>query len=132
MTISRQTHANTFFSTGLSRKLKKLAKSKECLLVRRWLPSIRNHVYWSATTSTSAPEKVAKWKSLVNHIQNVHTHDDPLFPTCAHPNRVSVDPSKWFQPGECQPIRASHTCARGPQAESLGFRKVPTNKMYDY
>ncbi|CAI5657962.1 unnamed protein product [Oreochromis niloticus] len=83
---------------GLSRKLKKLAKSKECLLVRRWLPSIRNHVYWSATTSTSAPEKVAKWKSLVNHIQNVHTHDDPLFPTCAHPNRVSVDPSKWFQP----------------------------------
>ncbi|CAI5657963.1 unnamed protein product [Oreochromis niloticus] len=84
--------------SGLSRKLKKLAKSKECLLVRRWLPSIRNHVYWSATTSTSAPEKVAKWKSLVNHIQNVHTHDDPLFPTCAHPNRVSVDPSKWFQP----------------------------------
>ncbi|XP_039870002.1 uncharacterized protein LOC120722893 isoform X1 [Simochromis diagramma] len=83
---------------GLSRKLKKLAKSKECLLVRRWLPSIRNHVYWSATTSTSAPEKVAKWKSLVNHIQNVHTHDDPLFPTCAHPNRVSMDPSKWFQP----------------------------------
>lgn len=103
-----------FFSAGLSRKLKKLAKSKECLLVRRWLPSIRNHVYWSATTSTSAPEKVAKWKSLVSHIQNVHMHDDPLFPTCAHPNRVSMDPSKWFQPGECQPIRASHTCACGP------------------
>ncbi|XP_030610715.1 uncharacterized protein LOC115798132 isoform X2 [Archocentrus centrarchus] len=84
---------------GLSRKLKKLAKNKACLLVRRWLPSIRNHVYWTATSSTSAPEKVAKWKSFVNHIQNIHTHDDPLFPTCAHPNRVSMDPSKWFQPG---------------------------------
>uniref|UniRef100_A0A3Q0SA27 THAP-type domain-containing protein n=1 Tax=Amphilophus citrinellus TaxID=61819 RepID=A0A3Q0SA27_AMPCI len=85
---------------GLSRKLKKLAKNKACLLVRRWLPSIRNHVYWTATSSTSAPEKVAKWKSFVNHIQNIHTHDDPLFPTCAHPNRVSMDPSKWFQPGQ--------------------------------
>ncbi|KAK7916425.1 hypothetical protein WMY93_012186 [Mugilogobius chulae] len=40
-----------------------------------------------------------KWTSLINHIQNVHTHDDREFPKCAHPDRVSKDPSKWFQPG---------------------------------
>lgn len=50
-------------------------------------------------SSKEGPEKVAKWKSLFNHIQNVHTHDDPLFPQCAHPDRVSTDPSKWLQQG---------------------------------
>ncbi|XP_008298193.1 uncharacterized protein LOC103370809 isoform X2 [Stegastes partitus] len=83
----------------LSKQLENLAKNKECLVVRKWLPSIKNHMYWTATASKSGAEKVAKWKSLVNHLQNVHTHDDPLFPKCAHPDRVSRDPNKWFQPG---------------------------------
>ncbi|XP_022066518.2 uncharacterized protein LOC110962796 isoform X2 [Acanthochromis polyacanthus] len=83
----------------LSQQLENLAKNKECLVVRKWLPSIKNHIYWTATASKSGPEKVAKWKSLVNHLQNVHKHEDPLFPRCTHPDRVSRDPNKWFQPG---------------------------------
>lgn len=84
---------------GLSKKLSGLAKNKDCQVVAKWLPSIKNHIYWTATSSETGPEKVAKWKSLANHIQNVHTHEDPLFPKCAHPDQITRDPSKWFKPG---------------------------------
>ncbi|XP_068077615.2 uncharacterized protein isoform X2 [Danio rerio] len=69
------------FEKGLFKKLNKLGKNKECELVKKWQRSIRNHVYWCATSSTSGPEKVAKWTSLINHLQNVHTHDNALFPS---------------------------------------------------
>ncbi|KAK7904170.1 hypothetical protein WMY93_016777 [Mugilogobius chulae] len=84
---------------GLSKKLDKLSKDKECQLIKKWSAAIKNHMYWAASSSKTGPEKVAKWTSLINHIQNVHTHDDPEFPKCAHPEKVSRDPSKWFQPG---------------------------------
>ncbi|XDV52485.1 hypothetical protein PO909_021212 [Leuciscus waleckii] len=84
---------------GLSKKLEKLSRNKDCRVLRKWLLSIKNHIYWSIMSSKEGPEKVAKWKSLVSHIQNVHINDDPLFPRCAHPDRVSRDPSKWLKPG---------------------------------
>ncbi|XP_056591442.1 uncharacterized protein LOC130410660 [Triplophysa dalaica] len=87
------------FEKGLSKKLDKLAKKKHCEVLKKWLHSIRNHVYWCATSSTSGQEKVAKWTSLVNHLQNVHVHDNSIFPRCAHPVRISRDPKKLFQPG---------------------------------
>lgn len=85
--------------TGLSKRLDNLAKDKECQVLKKWLAAIKNHMYWSASSSTSGPEKVAKWTSLLNHIQDVHTHDDPLYPKCAHPDKVPRDPNKWFHPG---------------------------------
>ncbi|XP_016362898.1 uncharacterized protein LOC107704481 [Sinocyclocheilus anshuiensis] len=84
------------FDEGLS---KKLTKNKECGLMRKGQRSIRNHVYWCAECATSGPEKVAKWTSLVNHLQNVRTHDNPIFPKCEHPLTESKDPNKWFQRG---------------------------------
>ncbi|XP_042340550.1 uncharacterized protein LOC121941750 isoform X2 [Plectropomus leopardus] len=87
------------FEKGLSKKLDKLAQNKDCEVLKKWLHSIKNHLYWTATSSTSGPEKVAKWTSLVNHIQNIHVHEDPIFPKCEHTDRVSRDPKKWFQPG---------------------------------
>ncbi|XP_043110508.1 uncharacterized protein LOC122356107 isoform X2 [Puntigrus tetrazona] len=89
------------FDKGLSKKLQKLTKNKECGLLRKWQRSIRNHAYWCASSSTSGPEKVAKWTSLVNHLQNVHTHDNPIFHKCEHPVKESKDPNKWFQRGTC-------------------------------
>ncbi|XP_059372400.1 uncharacterized protein LOC132109940 isoform X2 [Carassius carassius] len=84
---------------GLSKKLNKLSQKKGYQILKKWLRSIKNHVYWSAKSSTSGPEKVAKWTSLLNHIQNKHIHENPEFPKCAHPEKVSRDPKKWFQPG---------------------------------
>ncbi|KAI7813506.1 hypothetical protein IRJ41_018585 [Triplophysa rosa] len=86
------------FEKGLSKKLNTLSKNKDCELLKKWLHSIRNHVYWCATSSTSGPEKVAKWTSILNHIQNVHIHDNSIFPRCEHPVRVSKAPKKWFKP----------------------------------
>ncbi|XP_012712054.2 uncharacterized protein LOC105920934 [Fundulus heteroclitus] len=84
---------------GLTKKLTKIGKEKDCELVQKWVRSIRNHIYWTATSSTSGPEKLAKWQSLVNHIQDVHTHDHPLFPQCLHPEPASEKKKKWLQPG---------------------------------
>ncbi|KAG1953552.1 hypothetical protein F2P79_010041 [Pimephales promelas] len=96
------------FEKGLSKKLDKLAKNKECGLLKKWRRSIRNHVYWCANSSTSGPEKVAKWTSLINHLQNVHTHDNPIFPKCAHPLTASNDQKKWFQQGSLAVHKIEH------------------------
>ncbi|XP_043119678.1 uncharacterized protein LOC122362317 [Puntigrus tetrazona] len=87
------------FEKGLFKKLDKLSQKKGFEILKKWLRSIKNHVYWCATSSTSGPEKVAKWTSLLNHIQNIHIHKNPEFPKCAHPDQVSRDPKRWFQPG---------------------------------
>ncbi|XP_074520137.1 uncharacterized protein LOC141785613 isoform X2 [Halichoeres trimaculatus] len=87
------------FEKGLSRKLKALAKKRRFKAVRKWLPSIKKHIYYTARSSQSGPEKVAKWKSLLNCFQNIHKHDEPCFPRCAHSDEFSTDSSKWLQPG---------------------------------
>ncbi|KAG5261116.1 hypothetical protein AALO_G00300210 [Alosa alosa] len=81
---------------GLSKKLEQIGKDKDCGLVKKWHKSIANHLYWCATSSISGTEKVAKWKSVLNHMQGVHNHSDPAFPKCVHPPK---DRSKWLQPG---------------------------------
>ncbi|XP_034084827.1 uncharacterized protein LOC117554483 isoform X2 [Gymnodraco acuticeps] len=85
------------FEKGLSKKLLKLTQNKDCdTKLKRWLRSIKNHVYWSATSTASGPEKVARWTSLINHLQNVHVHDDPLFPKCTHPVGAASDANKPY------------------------------------
>nr|XP_057926407.1 uncharacterized protein LOC131127981 [Doryrhamphus excisus] len=76
---------------ALSKKLQALAKGKNCAVLQRLLLAIRHHIYWTAMSSTSGPEKAEKWKSIVNHIQDIHSHDDPLYPKCLHAK-------KQFQP----------------------------------
>ncbi|XP_053733138.1 uncharacterized protein LOC128765918 isoform X1 [Synchiropus splendidus] len=135
---------------GLSKKLEKLAKSKECQVVRKWLPAIKNHMFWTAVTSETGPEKVAKWKSLLNHIQNIHTHDDPLFPKCAHPERATTDPNKWFKPGSkstCQVkklllnkkvledverLSSKHQTSALESFHQLRLRFAPKNAVFSY
>lgn len=84
---------------GLSKKLVKIAQSKDCEKLKKWLRSIKNHVYWTAASSTSGPERVAKWTSILNHVQDIHTHEEPVFPKCLHPTRTSRDKSKWLTAG---------------------------------
>lgn len=82
------------FFTGLWKKL--LGLSKTFPLVGRWMKSIRSHLYWCALSSDGNAEvMVAKWKSMVNHIANVHEHDDVEFPTCAH-GKIHKE---WFNQG---------------------------------
>lgn len=84
---------------GLSKKLAKISKQKECKVLQKWLRVIKNHMYWTAATSTTGPERVAKWMSILNHVQDIHTHQDPVFPKCLHPHRKTRDRSKWLKAG---------------------------------
>ncbi|XP_067284722.1 uncharacterized protein [Pseudorasbora parva] len=87
------------FEKALTKKLRKLSQSKDSELLKKWLKSIKNHLYWSATSSVSGPEKVAKWTSLLNHMQNIHVHDNPRFPKCEHQDKTSRNSKKWFGKG---------------------------------
>ena len=50
-----------------------------------FLQSIVNHIYWVANTSTSADEKEEKWRSILNHIANIHIHEDnKIYTKCTH------------------------------------------------
>ncbi|XP_052409539.1 uncharacterized protein LOC127955926 isoform X2 [Carassius gibelio] len=84
---------------GVSKKLLRIARSKDCEQLQRWLHSIKNHIYWTAASSSSGQERVAKWTSILNHVQDMHTHEDPVFPQCLHPQRTSRDKSKWLRAG---------------------------------
>jgi len=83
---------------GLSKKLESLGKERQCEAVREWAKSIVNHLYWSVASSSTGEEAVAKWVSVANHVQNVHQHDDWLFPACAHGDLDSDHRTKWLEP----------------------------------
>ncbi|XP_057201463.1 uncharacterized protein LOC130561273 isoform X2 [Triplophysa rosa] len=84
---------------GISKQLDKIAKLKGCEKLRKWLPSIKNHIYWTAASSTTGPERVAKLTSILNHVQDKHTHEDPNFPACLHAQGKSRNKSKWLAAG---------------------------------
>ena len=43
------------------------------------MKAIRSHLYWSATSTKQGFEELilAKWKSFVNHVKNVHENHVP-------------------------------------------------------
>ncbi|XP_039550333.1 uncharacterized protein LOC120495031 isoform X2 [Pimephales promelas] len=76
---------------GLSKKLEAISKQKDCEPLKKWMKSINNHTFWTAASSTSEPERIAKWNSILNHVQDIHTHEDPLYPECEHAIRKTTD-----------------------------------------
>ena len=61
-------------------------------------------MYWCAVTSPGEDEgaaklKVAKWKSVANHIMDVHDGHGSEFSTCAHGTLTGEDRKKeWIKP----------------------------------
>ena len=89
------------FTIGIAKKLDKLASQKDCGDIALWKQSIINHLYWSAASTTDGDGKVvvAKWTSVINHIQNQHSHDNELYPECQHPPLDDEGRrKKWLQP----------------------------------
>ncbi len=84
---------------GVSKKLLKISQSKDREKLQKWLRSIKKHIYWTAASSSSGQERVAKWTSILNHVQDIHTHEDPVFSRCLHPRRTTRDKSKWLRAG---------------------------------
>lgn len=78
------------------------AASKECDQLQLWRPAIVNHLYWTAASTPDGNPAVmeAKWRSLVNHIQDIHDHDTPAFSSCAHgPLDGDQRNKEWLDPG---------------------------------
>ncbi|XP_048037922.1 uncharacterized protein LOC125263095 [Megalobrama amblycephala] len=100
----RERSVNQFYDVGhiekgISKKLEVICKLQECEKLRKWLCSIKNHIHWTAASSSNGPERVAKWTSILNHVQDKHTHEDNNFPACLHPPRQSRDKNKWLVAG---------------------------------
>ena len=89
----------TFFASGVTKKLEVAAKLKNCNGIREWIKSIINHLYWCAATSSSDKElTLEKWKSVVNHIQNVHEGHSESFPKCHHAALEPNQQKEWLKP----------------------------------
>ncbi|XP_077427584.1 uncharacterized protein LOC144055469 isoform X3 [Vanacampus margaritifer] len=82
---------------GIAKKLDAISKTKGCEKLKLWIKSISNHVYFTAASCTSGPERIARWKAILNHVQDIHTHEEPLYPICEHEIRKTTDKNKWLQ-----------------------------------
>jgi hypothetical protein len=79
-----------------------LAKQKECEIIAKWKPAIISHLYWCALSSGGSDELVvAKWKSLMSHILNIHEgHEDLLYPKCLHESLDGPRKKRWLKPSK--------------------------------
>lgn len=93
---------------GIEKKIDELSKRRTTQDVGHWRKSIVNHLCWSAATSSSGHEAVAKWSSVANHIQNIHTHNNALFPCCLHEPFVGEEARPWLKPSTaaCEKLNA--------------------------
>ena len=86
--------------SSLVKKLEAMGQEKDCQDISDWITSISNHFYWCAASSKTSNKLLAKWKSVVNHIQNIHVHEDALFPVCLHDaslRRKYLNPSMYHE-----------------------------------
>uniref|UniRef100_A0A8C6UDD5 Uncharacterized protein n=1 Tax=Neogobius melanostomus TaxID=47308 RepID=A0A8C6UDD5_9GOBI len=90
-------------SKGLKKPLDSATKERHCEELNLWKSAIINHLYWTAASTPDGNPDVmeAKWASLVNHVQDIHSHENLWFPVCAHPNLEGEARNKqWLEPGE--------------------------------
>ncbi|XP_028410291.1 uncharacterized protein LOC114532904 [Dendronephthya gigantea] len=70
---------------GEKKKLTKVAKKKKFRKIQPWIGSIINHIYWVGDSSETEDEREEKWRSILNHIINVHEHaGHKVFVKCLH------------------------------------------------
>ena len=89
---------------GLSKKIDRLAKVKECEDIGLWRQSIVNHLYYVAASTEDGNKTMidAKWESLNNHVQNIHTDHNTLHPRCHHDPLDGEERDKqWLAPCKC-------------------------------
>lgn len=80
----------------INKTLLKTSKENGCSVLKDWMASIRNHLYWCVTSTAEGFGDliVAKWLSITRHIANKHTkHPSTLFKRCTH---GKVGKRKWI------------------------------------
>ncbi|XP_028518525.1 uncharacterized protein LOC110250843 [Exaiptasia diaphana] len=79
--------------------LVKLAKEKNCEVLKTWIKPCENHLYWSAMSTQSGKGDIiwAKFKSFLSHVVNKHDGlDEPLFNKCGH---GQIRDRTWLEKG---------------------------------
>ena len=81
------------------KKVVKASKEKGCEILAEWAKSIRNHLYWCATSSKAGFSALieAKWLSFMRHVNNEHDgHPNALYDKCHHGDltETKVDKSR--------------------------------------
>ncbi|KAH9384858.1 hypothetical protein HPB48_026887 [Haemaphysalis longicornis] len=111
---------------GVVKKLAAGAKQSGCDVLGPWVKSISNHLYWAAASSAGHPELIVpKWTSILNHIRNVHVHENDLFPKCAHGD---VQPKPWLVGGYVQRLLSVimlEASEPGPKKQKVATPKPP-------
>ena len=95
-------NCHTLDLSGIGKKIDALAKQKDCDTAGLWRRSIVNHLYWVAATAPEGNEDMLEemWKSVTNHIQDIHIGHGDLFPECAHGALDEEEGNKeWLEPG---------------------------------
>ena len=106
---------------GLGKALDTASKDRQCEQLQLWRPAIVNHLYWTAASTPDGNPAVmeAKWRSLVNHIQDIHDHDTPAFSSCAHaPLEGDQRDKEWLEPGTVHSMW-HYECSTGFPFKSL-------------
>ncbi|XP_064462597.1 uncharacterized protein LOC135373305 [Ornithodoros turicata] len=81
---------------GVKKKLLALSRSTKHQVVQLWIDSLTRHAYWCPRTSGDDGDLcLAKWVSAVNHIVDIHEHDNPLYPICYH--GALSEPRQWLR-----------------------------------
>ena len=93
---------------SVSKKLATASKKSGCNDLAPWIPSIVNHLWWSAESCNRDPDVLReKWLSVIHHVTNRHEWPgNRYFHKCQH-DRLSPEQQrkkKWLKPGS-----ASHT-----------------------
>lgn len=69
---------------AVKKKLSALAKRRVAhQFLYSWIKSITNHLYW-CVAKADGELRMARWKSVMNHLVNIHDHDSALYPKCLH------------------------------------------------
>ncbi|XP_064460267.1 uncharacterized protein LOC135370451 [Ornithodoros turicata] len=70
---------------GIRKKISAVSRTKQHQVFQMWSPTIVNHLYWCARTSDDNGElTLAKWKTILRHVIDIHEHPDSLHERCAH------------------------------------------------
>ena len=65
----------------INKKLEVASKETGYSWIKDWQQSFVNHLYWCAMSTDAGNGAMIrdKWLSLMNHVQNIHSHESELF-----------------------------------------------------
>ncbi|XP_073410603.1 uncharacterized protein [Dendrobates tinctorius] len=88
-------------SKSIGNEVLMAAKHKDCEVLYEWVEAIRNHIWWSSCTCSKNHDLlIQKWKSVLQHVTNVHEwKGDSDCKACHHPPLPEevVNNTNWLE-----------------------------------